>query len=1437
MAILKWIQLSDLHLFYRNFDTTLHRYALVETLKHICSSGVDLLFITGDIGYKGKYDEDGINLLKEIISTINCPPERIFIVPGNHDLRRSAPRDIAIQNARIDFENVDIDDWDFLSLYGFKKFSSIYKEITGKNYGEIESDVCYVNHLDDLSINVIHINTSATAGKDDDTGNLRVCNSRFVEKLQKINKEDINIAIGHHGLDFIDIHDKTKLLQCFNQYNILIYLCGHSHQLGENIYGKSSTFIFQELTCGGLLQDDYNESSFIYGIIDTSNRKISADMYQYDKAEWKIVSKLHCPISNQKIEIEKPIIISEINSNKWLNCFFDFFRRMKDYGDIYSYLQIDDILFGDMEMSNGGLYKANNIEVPLLRCLLESWNIPDKNNLIVVGEGGMGKTVSMLKTWEILLFNKNIISIYISLFEINETETWFQDYLYENVFFKDTETTHEFIKHIECLYDVKQPYFVLFLDGFNEVNRTKQINIIRTIRNLQTHIGYQVILSSRFDMGLMYGLSDYLKVVVKPLTNKQIDLYTKKFNVDDSLKQEKFDILKVPLMLTLYTQTARLYQKFISAPQIKWLKNSNTKGGIIYNYLQCQIAKQLDQLCTPDKTFMSSVAINYILPYIGWRMEIENVFSIDEDYMLDIFETANKKYKNMCVEETPSIIVLEKRNCGAAELTWDSDLMWELLNNELHLFNNHNNRVAFMHQELRDCLAAIHLVNDLYFSEIPKSWDEKLISDDVIKYIVDLFETKFKIRTLYQKIELLRNKNLSGKYFLRNMLRIIAQKQHDDLSTVDFSDLDLREVLLSNYTFVKGERKSCFKNAKLSDNTFLQNYHKKSITSVAYSCNGDYYVSSSADSTIKIWDSQTNQCVQLLKTNGTISKVKFSLDSDWLISVGTDRVVKIWNWRTKQSKSLGSHGNSISEIICLNDGETCITISLDATIRIWNIIKSKLIKVIDLCKERFTAMAYVPEKNLILCGTDKGNVCFFEATNFEKTEEIKVCDSVVTGIAISTESGTFAISNNMGEVKIWDINSLLLVNSLQAHSKRISQIIYNSNTKEYISVSPDRNTIFWDSTSGNQKTCLNDEKNCINCISSSPNGKYLLQGTIDGLLKILNINSKECIYEQIKEKDNSIRCMALTGDKKYCLTAMEDCSIKKWDIETGIIVREYTGHKKPVNSISCAHKTNHFITACQDSKVRIWDLDIGKCVSELQGHAKPVNKAVFTYDEMRCVSVSDDKTMRIWNISDGKEIRVETALRACTDVDVNSETIVSSALDNRIRGWTFPKLWRAFTKRILDDGVFSVVLSPISKQFASLHNNKIYIWKTNSEQPVMVLGDEIHTIKHIIYTTDGMHIVGGCENGDVCVWDLISQTCSKLPDKHYAEITGISIISENKCITSSKDGMLKIWDIFDLKCIKTINVPNFNLSGCIFSDAVFESETVAKYIKENGGII
>lgn len=1437
MAILKWVQISDLHLYYRNFDTSLHRYSLIDKLKELCFDGIDFLLVTGDIGYKGIFDTAGTVFFKELIAAVNCPPKQIFIVPGNHDLKRSEPRDVAIQNARNNFEQVDEDDWDFLSHYCFKKFARIYEDVTGKVYSEKESDVCHIEKLEGHPINIIHINTSAIAGRDDDSGNLRICNSRLVEILQGINKDYINIAIGHHGLDFLHPDDKIRLLQSFNQYKVLVYLCGHNHQLGEDVFGNlQKGFLLRQLTCGGLIQDDYNESSFVFGTINTKESEIHADLYQYIKSEWKNISEFNC-VPQAKESRDKPAIISDRNYNNWLDYFIKYFKRVQDYGETFSFLQISDKIFANIECSHMKVCEADDAVIPMLSCIYDSWRLPTRQNIIVIGEGGMGKTVSLLEVWEALLTKNSIFCIYIPLCEINESETWLTDFLRENIFFNNASSTEEFLNHVDRIEDGRQPSFVLLLDGFNEINRGRQINVIRTIRSLKKYTSYQVVMTSRFDAGLTYGLNNYITASVKPLNGKQIHCYLKECGAYVDSKRRFLDVFKVPLMLTLFTCTARLYSKYLSAPQIRWIKSASTKGAIIYNYIQCQIAKQLDQLCTPDKTFMTTMAINYILPYIGWKMEKEGIYFADESCVGSIFDSANDSYRYMCAEVVPPIILADKRHCGASNLDWDKDQMWELINNEFHFFTRYNNKLSLIHQDFRDCLAAIHLVNDLYFFDTPQSWDEKVISDDVMQYIVETFRTRFGLKTVYQKIELLRDKDLSNRYILINFINLIAKVQYGDLSTVDFSRLDLRKLRLSSYTFVKGERTANFLKAKLSEITFVQDYHKAMITSVAYSYNGDYYAIAANNLTVRIWDAKTNLCIYMCRVVCQTIKVLFSRDNSLLICVGIDKHVRVWNWKTNTIKDLGCHGQRITDIKCSFDGETCITASYDCSLHIWNINKSRMVRKVDVIGTPLSTVALSPQEETIFCGTKDGRIIVLKNNSYELLKELKCHEGVITGIAFSEDADTFATTDNFGKIKIWDTSEFRLIKESEGCGEKISQIAYCSYIGAYITLSPKQSTMFWDSKTGDLEFSISDAESNISCFACSPEGKEVLQATMDGLLKIWGITSRDYIYKQHRNITNGIRCISVTKDKKYCLAAMEDNTVEKWDIKTGKIVREYFGHPDVVNSIQCAKNSNTFITACGDSLIRVWNIDTGKCEAKLQGHTKSVNKVCFLEDETLCASVSEDKTIRFWNIFDGKELKCEIASRAFTDIAVSSELIIGSALDNKLRGWSIPKFWRVFTRKIYLEGVHAVAVSPLKRQFASLHGNKIYIWNYNSDEPIAAVESDKGIIKCIAFSPNGNKLIAGCASGVICAWNIDDFKCRFFSDNHRMTVTDITFLADDEFITSSEDGTWKIWSIENNSCLSTISMPTFNLSGCNFSEATFETSSTKAYVIECGGSV
>ena len=366
-----------------------------------------------------------------------------------------------------------------------------------------------------------------------------------------------------------------------------------------------------------------------------------------------------------------------------------------------------------------------------------------------------------------------------------------------------------------------------------------------------------------------------------------------------------------------------------------------------------------------------------------------------------------------------------------------------------------------------------------------------------------------------------------------------------------------------------------------------------------------------------------------------------------------------------------------------------------------------------------------------------------------------------------------------------------------------------------------------------------DKNNCISDIAISPDGNHLLQATIDGIIRILDINSKQYIHNQTNNAKFGVRYIAITKDNKYCLAAMDDYSIKMWDLESGKIVREYNGHTKKVNSIQCSSNSNEFITSSDDSIIRTWDIETGECTHKLIGHTKAVNRVVYSTDGLQCISTSLDKTMRVWNIRWEEEIKCETASKPYTAVDVsnNGEFYVSSALDNKLRAWYTKNNWRLFTKRAYCQGAFDVIISPCSNQIASLHGDEVYIWKLNADDVWLTLNFNKERIRSILYTVDGKSIIGGLENGGICIWNISEHKSLELSDKHRKAVTCIAYVSGNIYATASEDGTIKIWDLANNVCKNTLNSPVFNLSGCDFEGAYFENEEIKKHIIFNGGIV
>ena len=88
--------------------------------------------------------------------------------------------------------------------------------------------------------------------------------------------------------------------------------------------------------------------------------------------------------------------------------------------------------------------------------------------------------------------------------------------------------------------------------------------------------------------------------------------------------------------------------------------------------------------------------------------------------------------------------------------------------------------------------------------------------------------------------------------------------------------------------------------------------HTEKVRSLAFSPDGQTLASSSNDSTVKLWEVSTGNCLKSLQENNDISRIAFSPNGQILASGSDDSTVRFWEVSTGQClRILQGHTNKV----------------------------------------------------------------------------------------------------------------------------------------------------------------------------------------------------------------------------------------------------------------------------------------------------------------------------------------------------------------------------------------------------------------------------------------------------------------------------------------------------------------------------------------------
>ena len=259
MRPLTWLHISDLHL--RVGSEWAQDVVLTEMCRHIeqqrdDGSEFDFILITGDIAFSGQAEEYAMaeQFCDELEGKSGVPRERIFCVPGNHDIDRSKQQ-MAFKGARgelRDQSSVDL----FLAnqcerdnlltrQLNYRSFQTSY--FAGQSREWTSDNLAYVSRLqiDDLSLAILGLDSTWLAeGGDGDHGNLLMGEMQVINAIRHaLESEDLPnvvIAMAHHPFHLLQEFDQQRI-QHRVERDTHFFHHGHLHQAGTRMAGPAGS--------------------------------------------------------------------------------------------------------------------------------------------------------------------------------------------------------------------------------------------------------------------------------------------------------------------------------------------------------------------------------------------------------------------------------------------------------------------------------------------------------------------------------------------------------------------------------------------------------------------------------------------------------------------------------------------------------------------------------------------------------------------------------------------------------------------------------------------------------------------------------------------------------------------------------------------------------------------------------------------------------------------------------------------------------------------------------------------------------------------------------------------------------------------------------------------------------------------------------------------
>jgi WD40 repeat protein/serine/threonine protein kinase/DNA-binding XRE family transcriptional regulator len=316
----------------------------------------------------------------------------------------------------------------------------------------------------------------------------------------------------------------------------------------------------------------------------------------------------------------------------------------------------------------------------------------------------------------------------------------------------------------------------------------------------------------------------------------------------------------------------------------------------------------------------------------------------------------------------------------------------------------------------------------------------------------------------------------------------------------------------------------------------------------------------------------------------------------------------------------------------------------------------------------------------------------------------------------------------------------------------------------------------------------------ITCLTFSPDGKYVLIGSMDNIVRLRDVRSGQMVHV-LAGNTFPVWDAAISPDGKYAVTATDNAA-QLWDLQTGEPIRVYFGR---LSRVAFSPDGKYILTGDDANTATLWDTLSGQAVQHLLGHTDAVSGVAFSPDGKYILTGSYDKTARLWDAKTGTELRQfigHTDIIGAVAFSPDGKYVLTGSADETAR------LWDVQTGNEIHEFSgqtyypSSVAFSPDGRYvLTGSGTNVARLWNTQTGQELRRYSSGTQFVSGVAFSPDGKSILTGNYDGTARLWDIDSQP--ELPQftGHTAAINVVVFSPDSKyTLTGSEDNTARLWD-------------------------------------------